>query len=308
MRSLTLRLLGFAYRLLKRTPLIHIPLAKRMYYRIYSWSRPQELTEIDVEGVQLWIEPSDQGIASFLLTSGSYEPFEVSVVQRLLRPGDCFIDVGAHIGYYTVIAARAVGPGGRVYAFEPAPRNFELLVRNVDVNIYQDRVTASCCAIGAESGSCRLYLNEDNQGDHRILANGHQRRSAIDVPLQTLDESIDEGVAVNLIKMDIQGAEFLALSGMSRLLSENADLAIALEFWPEGITQSGFQPAAVLDLARRQQFDVHLIDEPKQRLRMLSEKEIMDHCHITGECNLLLVRGRCARQVMELQKTNGASG
>ena len=110
MKRLALKTLGWIYRLLKRTPLIHLPFAKRMYYRVYGWIRPKDLVEITVEGSRLWVDPSDQGVASFLLAAGSYEPFEVSIVQHLLQDKTCFVDVGANIGYYTVLAARAMSP------------------------------------------------------------------------------------------------------------------------------------------------------------------------------------------------------
>ena len=242
MKRLALRLLGLAYELFKRTPLLHNSFAKRFYYRVYSWSRPRQLTEITVLGNRLWIDPQDQGVASFLLTRGCYEPYEASLVQRLLRPGDCFVDVGANVGYYTVIAARAVGAAGRVFAFEPDPHNFLLLQRNVSVNNFDGRVTAVRCAIGAESGSCQLFLNEDNLGDHRIVGGGDEFRGVIEVPLRTLDEAIDLNIPLSLIKMDIQGAELLALAGMQQLLKSNGDVIIFTEFWPAGIRLYGHEP------------------------------------------------------------------
>jgi len=301
MKHAMLRLLGLAYGLFKHTPLIHFSLAKRLYYRVYAWSRPRDLTQIQISGNRLWLDPRDQGIASFLLTRGCYEPFEVSIVQRLLRPGACFVDIGANIGLYSVIAAQAVGATGRVHAFEPGPRNFELLQRNIALNNFKDRVTAQEWAIGAESGSCKLYLCEDNLGDHRIVTESNDGRTAIDVPLRTLDEAIDPKVSVDLIKVDIQGAELLALLGMQRLLSDNFDLAIVAEFWPDGIRRSGHDPLELVNHLYERRFVAYLIDEQRQRLSNLSQDELRRRCPAKQQCNLLWARGACLRQVAGLQ-------
>ena len=300
MKRFALWLLGWTYALLKRTPLIHLPLGKWIYYRVYAWCRPRELTEIAVLGHRLWLDPSDRGVASFLLTRGCYEPFQVSVVQRLLAPGDCFLDLGANLGYYTVIAAQAVGAQGRVVAFEPDPQNLQLLQRNVEVNSYRNRVMIQPCAIGAESGTCQLFQSVDNLGDHQILARGNDQRQAIDVPLRTLDQVIEPGTTVDLIKMDIQGAEFLAWAGMSRLLSSHPNLALLIEFWPEGIRRCGHEPAELVNAIYEQQFVAYLIDEQRERLLPISQQDLLRRCQATRQCNLVLARGTRAQQVADL--------
>ena len=194
--------------------MIHIPFAKWLYYRIYSLNHPPELMEIDVEGSRLWIDPTDQGFSSFLLTTGTYEPYEVSIVKQLLRPDACFVDIGANIGYYTILASRNVGPRGQVYAFEPYPDNFNLLRRNIEANGFAGRVNAHQCAIGDATGKCEMFLSSENHGDHRIVPDPNRQRATIEVHLRTLDEMVDPQVAVDVIKMDIQGSEFLALAGM----------------------------------------------------------------------------------------------
>src|SRR5262249_36182110 len=152
--------------------------------------------------------------------NGVYEPFETGLLQNQLRPGDVVVDVGANIGYYTLLFARCVGPRGRVFAFEPDQTNFDLLRRNVERNGYTN-VTLVRKAVAAQSGKLRLYLCEDNKGDHRTY-DSHDGRPSLEIDAVSLDDYFaGERGSIALIKMDIQGAEEGALRGMRRLLADN---------------------------------------------------------------------------------------
>src|SRR4030042_2427827 len=101
-----------------------------------------------------------------LRTRKAYEPWETSIVKRELKPGHVFVDVGAHIGYYTVLASGLVGPGGHVHAFEPAPENYAVLLKNVAslINVTSYRMAASLRA-----GQADFYLSPINSGDNRLF-------------------------------------------------------------------------------------------------------------------------------------------
>src|SRR5262249_42101912 len=105
-----------------------------------------------------------------------YEPFETELVQSLVHENDTVVDVGANIGYYTLIFARLVGPRGRVFAFEPDPGNFALLKKNVEANRYKNVVLVNA-ALSDEPATLKLYLSEENRGDHRIYPSDDQRRT-----------------------------------------------------------------------------------------------------------------------------------
>lgn len=92
-----------------------------------QWRRLQLCT---FEGIELWVDPQDHGVARPLLTGDAYEPEETAAILRLLPQGATFLDVGANIGVFTTLASRAVGPGGLVIAFEPDPANRAILRRN----------------------------------------------------------------------------------------------------------------------------------------------------------------------------------
>jgi FkbM family methyltransferase len=163
-------------------------------------------------------------------TRGRYEPLLHQLLGDRLTAGGCFVDGGAHIGYHTLAAARAVGPSGRVLAFEPSPATFRLLVENVERNGYR-QVECVEAALSGRSGSGTLNLSDENSGDHRILDAGESRHS-VEIRLHRLDEYLPEGQQVDLVKLDVQGAEPLVLDGMAGLFESNRPRALALEYSP----------------------------------------------------------------------------
>jgi len=162
----------------------------------------------------------------FLLTYFLYkrhvEAPWASVVRDLAVPGSLAIDVGANVGYHTVLMAEAVGGRGRVVAFEPEALNRRLLERVVRRKKLAN-VTIVGAALGARQGMTSLYLNPDHPGDHRTWqARGLAGAQATPVPLTTLDHYLEqrgENLPVSLVKIDVQGAELQVLQGMRKTLS-----------------------------------------------------------------------------------------
>ena len=148
------------------------------------------------------------------------------------------MDIGANIGYYTLIFARLVGETGRVFAFEPDPANFALLKKNIETNGYHN-VVLEQKAVSSTTGSLKLYISEDSAGDHKIYDSG-EARQFIEIEAVSLDDyfSHKDG-AVDCIKMDIQGAEWAALQGMSTLLSDTINMKLFMEYWPDGLEDFG---------------------------------------------------------------------
>lgn len=298
LKRTVLESLGVLHGTLKGTFLAGLPLAKWMYYRLYEWSRPSGLHPVEVEGASLLVDARDLGVASFLITTGTYEPFELSLIRRLLRPGACVVDVGANFGYYSVLVAQAVGARGRVYCFEPAPDNFEILRRNIHRNGLADRVTAYATALSNETREGWLFLHPRNQGDHRIVAGPSERRATVRVAVSRLDDVLPRGTPVDLIKMDVQGAEMLALQGMQRVLDENRDLALVMEFWPRAIRRSGCEPLEFAEFVRIHQFATYRIHERTRRLAKMGSVDLQRCCRRAEPANLVLVRGS-SEQILE---------
>ena len=173
---------------------------------------------------------------------GQYEPFVTAFALERIKPGMVVVDGGANIGYYTVQFARRVGEKGLVYAFEPAPENMLVLTENVEKNGHQN-VRLCQYALSDKVGDLKLYLSSINAGDHRI-SKDDERRESVTIPGMALDD-LPNLKMPDFIKLDIQGAEAVALSGMKRVLFKRP-LSLLMEFWPYGLVQCGSDPAQLL--------------------------------------------------------------
>lgn len=122
--------------------------------------------QLNYRGLRLALNPHDP-VVSGALTFGLYETGEVRFFERILRPGLTVVDVGANIGLYTALAARAVGPAGRVIALEPEPETFGFLMQTIAANAFTN-VEPHQLAASAAPGAARLFRNPDNRGDSRL--------------------------------------------------------------------------------------------------------------------------------------------
>jgi FkbM family methyltransferase len=217
-------------------------------------------------------EVPDLYVSRYLRRDGIWEPVATRSFLEPLREGGVAVDVGANLGYYTVVAGDAVGPGGRVIAVEPEPRNAALLEENVRLNGFDDRVEIVVAAAGEAAGSTLLYLSEANLGDHRAFDSDDGRR-ALEVPIVALDDLPALAGRVDLLKIDVQGAEAAVLRGARRLIERNRDhLVLLLEFWPQGIRLAGDDPAEVI--AALDGFQLWSIDEEAAALRPVTPDDL----------------------------------
>ncbi|RMH20528.1 MAG: FkbM family methyltransferase [Acidobacteria bacterium] len=239
---------------------------------------------VEIAGHRLTLDPHD----SLGLSLRPYEPFTSRLVEDCLRPGQVAVDVGANIGYFTLLLARGVGATGRVYAFEPDPESFALLRRNVAANGYGN-VIAAQAAVAEEAGTVRLFRSPDNAGDHRTYDAG-DGRAAIVVEAVRLDDALADAARVDFIKMDVQGAEPRALAGMRALLERSPRVVLLSEFWPWGLARGGASAAAYLEQLDALGFSLQLIDDDAERLEAVRAKDLLErlgtsfHHHVNLLC------------------------
>jgi len=227
------------------------------------------VAETTVDGHHLYLDPYD---SLDLSINDRYESFERRVMDAEVKSGNVVLDIGANIGFLTLHLARLVGPEGRVYAFEPDPANFSLLKRNVSVNGYRN-VVAVPKALSDRNDKTRLYLCETNVGDHRIYDSGDPRPS-VEVEAVRLDEYFAEPrPRIDFLKIDIQGAELLALRGMERTLQESSQVKMLIEFWPAGLVRCGTQSRDLLQFLRTNGFRIHHLNERTQTVEPIEDFE-----------------------------------
>ena len=206
-----------------------------------------------VVGMPVVLDLRDRSVTRALYLFREYEPLETEILVRNLRPGMNFVDIGANIGYYTVLAAKAVGETGTVIAFEPSSGNTEILRKNVALNDLRN-VEIEESAVSDRNGELALYLCSINAGDHRIydgkdddFYNAGRVRKRVIAKAVALDSYFSKiNMGVNMIKMDVQGAEYLALRGMTRTIVDNRDLLLMFEYWPHGLRRCGAHPMDLL--------------------------------------------------------------
>ena len=196
---------------------------------------------------------------------GQFEPLETETIRARVKPGHVVVDIGANIGYYTLIMAQKAGAAGRVFAFEPDPANCAILRQNVEENGYKN-VTVVQAAVADRTGKARLYLSASDQVDHRLYGSGKSRES-VEVDCYRLDDYFgDTNTHVDFIKMDIQGAEGAAAAGMRGLLARSENAVVITEFWPFGLKSFGTDPGEYLAALQKLGFTLSELNETEGRL------------------------------------------
>lgn len=189
------------------------------------------------------VHPDDELLSNIVRGKNAYSTGDVAVFKKFLKPGDVFIDVGANIGWYSVVASLVLGETGKILAIEPEPRNLELLRKNLAGVKTPYEIHAA--AVSDEKGTAELYLSPDNFGDHSLVLDGfkHVSRQKVSVPLERLESLItaEDFKKTGLLKMDIQGSEPKALVGMSSLLRLHRPVMF-IEFSPSHIYECGSSP------------------------------------------------------------------
>lgn len=194
----------------------------------------------------------------------------LALVRRILRPGDTAIDCGANLGLVTLVAARRVGPRGRVHAFEPAPAIVARLRENLVLNRLEN-VTVHPCAVWNARTTATLHGFAGMSHDNDSLARAGDASVERSTPVECapLDEVLPGG-AVRLLKLDVEGAEWPALRGAERLLSEGpARPHLILEANPAATRPFGYHPLDCIEwlVARRPDDRLHLM-RPRRRQRV----------------------------------------
>ncbi len=171
---------------------------------------------------------------------GLFEPRETRLLRELLNPGDIFIDVGAHIGWFTTVAARCVGKAGQVIAFEPYPSNAAMSKENVARNNCGN-VRMVEAAVGSQPGTlCLARAGEDSGG---VTALDWAWDERVSVPMTTLDEIAADMGTIALMKIDVEGWEAHVLQGAARTLSHTKHVLIEIN--PDALRKAGSSPEDV---------------------------------------------------------------
>ena len=231
--------LNWGYERFKQSDLSRSPLAIRVARRardaiftVMVWKdgdAGKRIVETDVLDHQLYVDLEDSGVSRTLYLNGVYEPELTRACSSIAEPGMTVVDVGANIGYFTVLFSDIVGEDGSVYAFEADPRNVALLERNVDASGC-DNVTVTQVAVSDTSGTIEFDMSDDQFSRSSIVDPSETKGTIEEVDTVTLDDTVTE--PVDLLKVDVVGAELRVLRGALSLIEEHQP-RIVLPHLPE---------------------------------------------------------------------------
>ena len=254
---------------------------------------------IEIQGSKMYVnvyekDPSMRYTFRVYALNLIHEKATTELFRTVVKKGDVILDMGANIGYFTLLAAKLVGKKGKVYSFEPEPRNYHYLKKNIELNKYTN-VFAFQKAVADKPGKVKLYICPYDTGHHTINQYGgiekyspkfiYTNKEFVEIEAVVLDDFFGETKRkIDVIKMDIEGAEVLALSGMDHIIKENGKLKMFIEFFPLFIREMGSSPEEFIKkLLEDYRFAIFVIPDDynasnKKLMKINSVDELMNIC------------------------------
>ncbi len=223
----------------------------------------------------------------YLSVHKDFGGYEKELIEKQIKKGDIVLDVGANIGFYTLIMAKLVGKTGRVFAFEACPTNFKILQKNVEANGYKNIVLINK-AVTNSTKNIDFYIDEKNTAGNGLSPK--KGITPIEVPSIRLDDYFPKKSRVDFIKIDIEGSEFLALLGSQNLLEENPKVKIITEFFPQLLNLVGSSPKDYLNFLTEKKFKLYNISEKNKSTTLKLNGQILDNLKKDQWTNLLLLQ------------------
>lgn len=234
-------------------------LGKPTVRKFSSFVRTDEILIKTIHGYSIVADGMDLSITPELVFNGCYEFAEEEFLNKVLRGGDWFVDVGTNIGTFSLLAAQKVGSFGRVFSFEPNPRPYSLLSKSLVLNWMHERVIQRPCAVGNDNKQVQLTFSKSILGGGQISSMDLENSTSlkliqkfddvitVDVLCVRLDDEFPVDLPIKVLKVDVEGYEKFVLKGARRLLKAQCFDYIMLEMVKE---VAGTQWYAILDEVR----------------------------------------------------------
>lgn len=256
-----------SYRLFKFSPYLGIESVETIHF-----TTPAEYS--------LCYDARDGGVGHKFLMYGEYEPFATRVVASLLTSESAVWNIGANLGYYTLLASHLAK---RVRAFEPHPDNVQLLIINVALDAAVN-VDIEPIALSDESGEISFFESETNSGDHRLIP--EDGRLVRRVKALAAKEAIAAFGLPDTIIMDVQGAEGKIMRSLRDTL-RNKSVSILMEFWPDGLARAGSSAQEIESILIELDYHVWIVSESMKLLIPVQPGTIALGMKANEEINLL---------------------
>jgi len=289
-----------AHRWLGGTGIRKVPGVSMTKGLLFQLLWPNRRTVVEIQGSKMYVNPDGlprgfrNTFQEYILRNG-WEELTTKMFKEGISKGDVVLDLGANVGYYSLLAAQLVGKEGKVYSFEPEPKNFSVLLKNIELNGY-DNIVPVQKAVSDTSGKITFFLHNRDTGAHTIYQpdpGERQFAESIEVETVTLDEFLDgKENHINVVKVDVEGAEMAVLSGMKKMIMENHNLKMFIEFHPPGIKRRGESSSAFArQLLEDYGFSVLAIGDykkGKKYLKITTAEELIHFCKGGKTVNLFV--------------------
>lgn len=240
-----------------------------------------------VYGHKMYVKTTDLSLAPHILLDGFWENWITKVFIREIQPGMAVCDIGANIGYYSLLAAAAVGDGGRLHCFEANPDVCEILFQNVEINGFLPRTNIVNKAVFSKAANLEFSVCEKHQGssslflDENLVKIYHDGLKKINVEAISLDDYFPQGSRVDFIKVDAEGAEPDIFKGASRLLGENHGIKIMIEWNLSMLNRPGMTARDFWDVLSSHGFKAYRIAHDSTLvLEGYEELSRVEHCDV----------------------------
>lgn len=248
-------------------------------------------------GHMMMVHTDDMIVAPHLVNIGINEPHNTRILVSLIKPGDVFVDVGANVGYFSVLGAWRAYPGGQVWSFEPNPKVFSILSDNLTVNGYADMARRWPAAASDQAGeqSLRIFpgyvatstMRDVPEAYLRFTERETGRKShVIDIDVVRLDDAMRDVGQIHVMKIDAEGHELHVLSGAQEIIARSPGLKIVMEFNPSMLGPDGAR--SLVELVRTLGFDIYAIEHDASLTRLTDDEAMVEAAFL----DLLLVRPR----------------
>lgn len=263
-------------------------ICKALGWQIYKRTVRRPVSATVFGHLRLRCHPDSHDGSRILYFNGWPDPDEMGFIKHYLRPGDKFIDIGANIGIYSLLAASLVGSAGSVDAFEPGPTAVARLRENVALNeLRQVRIHAA--AVSSGNGRVSFVRNRDT--GNRMQTADDLHRPTVEVPSVGLDDVLNDGPYA-LGKMDIEGAEPLAFVGAERLLAEASPPVWQVELVDRFTRRFGWAASDLVAWLRERGYHLAVYDAGSRELRFTEHQP-------AGRVNVLIIAGSAREKVID---------
>ena len=247
----------------------------------------------------MYLNPTDRIVSYLIFRNKEWESNETFIFKKFLKENSIYVDIGSNLGYFSLIAG-SIAKNGKVFSFEPVKQNFRLLEKNIRKNNLTN-VQIFQYAISNKNGFVNIFSGESTSNARLFKSDleGYmeQYQSTELVKCVTLDTILDtipgNSNIPNIIKMDIQGGEMLALKGMKNIIHKTNELVLFTEFWPEAITLTKESPHDFLQLLLDLNFKIYDIDIKTKKIIKKSITQLLEDYPVgkyMSQTNLLCLK------------------